>query len=80
MSHPLSEYTDEEIERIRYRCLKCDAWMGEKRSGDSDYCYKCEEKKKKAKENKNKKLRRENKLLKLELENARLKLELARTK
>jgi hypothetical protein len=78
MSHPLSEYSDEEIDRIRYRCLKCDAWMGEKHPGDSDYCYSCEIKIKKKKENS--RLKNENERLKLELENIKLKKEIAKLK
>lgn len=76
MSHPLSDYSEEEIERARYRCNRCNKWVGRKHPGDSGYCYECEMEK----EKENTKLREENERLKLELENIKLKEEIAKLK
>jgi hypothetical protein len=72
MSHPLSEYSDEEIYRLRHKCNKCGKWVGEKQPGHSGYCYNCEKEMEE-----NPKLKCENERLKLELENIKLKKEIA---
>jgi hypothetical protein len=74
MSHPFSEYSDEEIERIRHRCNRCNKWIGTKRPGDSGYCHNCE--KEMGEKNENSRLKDENDRLKLELENMKLKNEI----